>query len=79
MQPTEKTPERYRERTEAYSDLRNALEGWTIAEVEITVGVEGGLTFHLERGVQERLVILGYTELGEWLEYLEDRDDACPA
>lgn len=39
-----------------------------------TTTVEGGLTLILEKDEQRRKVILGYTELGEWLEYLGD----CP-
>lgn len=34
--------------------------------------VEGGLTFILAKNGMLRKVILGYTELGEWIEHCED-------
>lgn len=37
---------------------------------EYTASVEGGLTLLLEKDGQQRKVILGYTELGEWLEHV---------
>lgn len=36
--------------------------------------VEGGLTLILQKDGAQRKVILGYNELGEWLEYVGD----CP-
>ena len=66
-----------------YTDeIRLALAGWKIVGVGHTETytsdwtkkgkVEGGLTLILERGVETRKVILGYNELGEWLESVED-------
>jgi hypothetical protein len=65
-------------------EIRNALVGWTVAAVGLTKGcgrtygdgqvhhsqVEGGLTLILYKDGMLRKVILGYTELGQWLEYL---------
>lgn len=58
--------------------------GWTIKSVGMTRAyecvpslfpgyhcVEGGLTFVLEKNGQVKKVILGYTELGEWIEHIE--------
>lgn len=69
---------------EADPDIVEAFKGWTITKVYMTKDVkrtshpfsrgtydshvEGGLTFDLERAGESRRVILGYTELGEWLE-----------
>lgn len=67
-------------------EIRKAIKGWTIVNVGMTTGaeyikdgkpngsawVEGGLTLILERNGKKRKVILGYTELGEWLEHVEN-------
>lgn len=49
-------------------EWRDTFIGWTIKDVQRDTITEGGLTFFLERDGEERRVILGYTELGEWLE-----------
>ena len=54
------------------------MEGWTIIQVcktlEKTDGymMEGGLTFFIEKDGKKKRVILGYTELGEWVEDVLD-------
>jgi hypothetical protein len=53
-------------------EISEALVGWTTERVCLTRGVEGGLTFYLAKDNHKRRVILGYTELGEWLEACED-------
>jgi hypothetical protein len=63
-------------------EIRIAMIGWTILAVGKTESkkyedgekgmIEGGLTFMLEKDGKRRKVILGYTELGEWLEHKED-------
>ena len=35
------------------------------------VGFEGGLTIIFETGFAKGIVIVGYTELGEWIEYYQ--------
>lgn len=69
--------------TTAESSFITALQGYTIQEVGMTNTVtrvydgveypnrrlEGGLTFILTNGTSKKKVILGYTELGEWIEY----------
>lgn len=54
-----------------------SMEGWTIKEVGMTDyyeaswgkgNVEGGLTFIIEKDGVKKKVILGYTELGAWVE-----------
>lgn len=74
------------EKDSSLKEIREALIGWTIVEVGITLGgvyksgtfkgdhfnTEGGLTLLLAKKNKRRKVILGYTELGEWLENVEE-------
>jgi hypothetical protein len=67
-------------------DFKDAFAGWSIVSVGMTKdytwetaeghkhdsSVEGGLTFILQKNGRVRKVILGYTELGEWLEHIEE-------
>jgi hypothetical protein len=67
------------------AEIRKAINGWTVVAVGKTETykdesdrefpyngyVEGGLTLMLYKDGVERKVILGYTELGEWLEHME--------
>ena len=67
-------------------EFRDALVGWSIVAVGMTKKctwetnegkkydstVEGGLTLVLHKNGMLRKVILGYTELGEWLEHIEE-------
>lgn len=66
---------------EDIKDITEALLGYTVVGVGKTETyktkdweghVEGGLTLMLEKDGKKRKVILGYTELGEWLEYAEN-------
>jgi len=65
--------------------IKDALTGWTVVSVGMTnkyhaetihgeydATVEGGLTLILHKNGMLRKVILGYTELGEWLEHMEE-------
>ena len=67
----------------AGQEFKEALVGWTVISVGMTRGcriktsngehdteVEGGLTLILHKSGMLRKVILGYTELGEWVEYV---------
>lgn len=70
----------------AGTEFSDAFVGWTVVSVGMTKeysrldhqgteysgSVEGGLTFILHKNGMLRKVILGYTELGEWLEHVED-------
>jgi len=70
----------------AGQDFKDAFVGWTVVSVGMTgvyawdAGngqtydgrVEGGLTFILHKNGMLRKVILGYTELGEWIEHQEE-------
>ena len=54
-------------------EFKKAFVGWTIYEISMSDVKEGGLTFHLSKpDGMTRKVILGYTELGEWIESVED-------
>ena len=67
-------------------EFNDAFVGWTVISVGMTKeykrldirgteysgDVEGGLTFILHKNGMIRKVILGYTELGEWLEHVGD-------
>lgn len=70
---------------DADQEYKEAFEGWKINEVGMAGEheyfangewsdsyVEGGLTFFLEKDGKKRVVILGYTELGEWIEFIKD-------
>lgn len=71
-------PRIYDDETRIYDQT---FVGWTIKETCLirdkvyddgSVGkdsMEGGLTFILERNGKTKMVTLGYTELGEWIEY----------
>lgn len=68
------------------TEIKEALMGWTILSVGKTEKatyetarfgrmegiVEGGLTLTLTKDGNLRRVILGYTELGEWLESVQE-------
>lgn len=62
-------------------DMTKTLVGWEITDVSFTKGVEGGLTLTVRQplsiyspDLKERVrkVVLGYTDLGEWIESVED-------
>jgi hypothetical protein len=67
-------------------DFKDFFVGWSVVSVGKTEfyyweskegqkydsTVEGGLTFILHKNGMFRKVILGYTELGEWIEHCED-------
>lgn len=65
-----------------YPEFEKCFKGYTIKSVGITNDgtynngdprtLEGGLTFILTDGKHEKKVILGYTELGEWIEHVEE-------
>ena len=72
---------------EAGPEFKKPLEGKAIEKVEIAISyqkwcgqergyiefpVEGGFTFFLDDGTY---VVLGYTELGEWLEYVGKNEE----
>lgn len=70
---------------EAGEEFKDALVGWTVVSVGMTNryhcttnhgaydgDVEGGLTLILHKNGMLRKVILGYTELGEWIEHVEE-------
>lgn len=81
-------PNVYFDHKAAPDDFKKAFEGYKILEVGMTTHyipapyypgdkpwksiVEGGLTFILEKDGKKRKVILGYTELGEWIETIEE-------
>jgi hypothetical protein len=74
----------YHNNRPASQEFKDAFEGWTIESVGMTQEyqvikdrnddyaysgyVEGGLTFILVKDNTRKQVILGYTELGEWIE-----------
>jgi hypothetical protein len=47
------------------------LVGATVVDVGMTMArrVEGGLAIDYEKDGEKRRVVLGYTELGEWIHY----------
>lgn len=69
----------YHKMITANDNVKDAFEGWTILEMGMTEkkddscgknrSIEGGLTFILQKGELKKRVILGYTELGEWVEF----------
>lgn len=70
----------------AGQEFKDAFVGWSVVSVGMTghytweAGdgkthdghVEGGLTFILHKNGMLRKIILGYTELGEWIEHQEE-------
>lgn len=72
---------KYSEMIPAEKEFIEVFQGWTIDVVGMTEEyeakswgvsrVEGGLTFILKKGTIKKKVILGYTELGEWIEHEE--------
>ena len=72
---------------EADDEYKKAFEGKVIIKMEFTTDVvrssydgkeydstvEGGLTFILEdKDGNRSIVVLGYTELGEWIEFQQE-------
>jgi hypothetical protein len=62
---------------EANDDFKKSFIGWTIEDVKMAksnehYSLEGGLSFVMKKGNDRRLVVLGYTELGEWVESVMD-------
>ena len=43
------------------------MRGWTINDVESGTSGENVFVFHLEKGDNKRVVILGANDLGGWL------------
>ena len=55
-------------------EINKYLIGSTIIDSFVAdqeVGFEGGLTVIFEKDNQRGILIYGYTEIGEWLEYLQ--------
>lgn len=54
--------------------IEDALTGWTIYAIDYDRTVEGGMVFHLIQGNVRKIVVMGFTELGNWLEREEKFD-----
>lgn len=62
----------YRGTREDDKELSKALEeiiGAKIIDAGFIGDVEGGLTFDVEKNGKIMRLVIGYTELGEWVEY----------
>jgi hypothetical protein len=71
--PYTRLPE-FRGKLKALRDDMKGLEdlvGATVVDVGMTMArrVEGGLAIDYEKDGEKRRVVLGYTELGEWIHY----------
>lgn len=62
-------------------EIAEALEGWRVDTVSWDTNIEGGLVLHLSRGFAnhvQKIVVLGFTELGMWLEKEEKIETKLP-
>jgi hypothetical protein len=64
--------------TKEYTSRRVGTSDDILFPEAITGDVEGGLTLILKKDNVLRTVVLGYTELGEWIEHMEDKLDSTP-